>query len=274
MLKCNVMFFAAGLGTRLRPFTEVTPKPCIGLNGIALGYYLIPYLEKINISNFVVNTFHLPEQVKNLYSPISHIFNAPVNFSEEKGYIKGSAGGLKQAENFFDKTNPILVCNSDEVLFTEENDFLKKALEYHHQEKNEATLIVIKHPEAGTKFGGIWADKNGCVLGIGKEKPKGVETEAWHFIGLQILDQNILNFISGEKEENIFYDVLIHHLDKKNIKIFSIAADWYETGNFRDYKLAEENIFKNELKISYYKNHLEQLRNLQKLSGINIRNLP
>ena len=61
MNNCDVMMFAAGLGTRLRPATNRHAKPVLPLNQIALGYYALPYLDCLEIKNFVVNTFHLPE---------------------------------------------------------------------------------------------------------------------------------------------------------------------------------------------------------------------
>jgi mannose-1-phosphate guanylyltransferase len=258
MNKCNVMMFAAGLGTRLIPFTNTNPKPVLPLLQIPLGYYSLPYLEKIEVDSFVVNTFHLAEQVHQLYASI----NPAVQFSNEKDFIKGSGGGLKQAENKLNSHLPILTMNADEIFFTDESDFLKNALNTHCINKNFATLIVTEHPEAGHKFGAIWCENN-KVVHIGKDKPNET-AKPWHFIGLQFLSNEILNQIPHNQETNIFYDVLIHHLKSENIRIYSIKCDWYEVGNITDYQIAKSKISKNLKLNPIYQKQFQKLQLLPK----------
>ncbi|MBC7458039.1 MAG: mannose-1-phosphate guanyltransferase [Bdellovibrionaceae bacterium] len=269
MPKCSVMLFAAGLGTRLRPYTNIYPKPAIPLMDIPLGYYLFPYLQKLSVDNFVVNTFHLPQKIHRLYKNI----DSNIKFSDEVDFIKGSGGGLKQAENLFGlHPKTILVCNSDEVLFTKEDSFLNNALAKHQANQAFATLVVMKHPQAGTKFGAIWTDDHGRVIHIGKESP-AVKAEAWHFIGLQFLSPKIFSMITLGVESNIFYDVLIHHLKNEVVQIYPIETDWYETGNVVDYSEAKHDIIKKLKLESQYKKQFEALNKLPKLTGPKIGDL-
>ena len=265
MNKCNVMMFAAGLGTRLKPFTNTTPKPALPLNQIPLGFYSIPYLEKIEARSFVVNTFHLPEKIHDLYQQLSF----PIQFSDEKDFIKGSGGGLKLAENKFVKNIPILAMNADEIFFTAELDFLNSALDLHKRDNNFATLIVTKHPEAGRKFGAIWCEKN-RVIHIGKDKPNET-AEPWHFIGLQFLAAELLDQIPADQEANIFYDVLIHQLNSKKIEIYPIHCDWYEVGNLTDYQIAKSEIHQKIKANPIYQDHFHKLNLLPKS---NLSDLP
>lgn len=259
MHKCNVLMFAAGLGTRLRPHTYQHPKPAIPLFRIPLGYYLIPYIQKLRIENFIVNTFHLPEQIHQLYQKL----DLSIRFSDEREFIRGSAGGLKHAEALLNKNYPILIANSDEVLFAEKEDFLTKALEQHENQKALATLIVMEHPEAGKKFGGIWTKKNSNqVIHIGKDCSEQ-HVKAWHFVGLQFVSGEILNFIADDSEKNIFYDLMVHYLKTKKVEIFPVSIDWYETGNIQDYLKAKEEISeKIDKKNSIYLSHFENLKKL------------
>lgn len=258
MNKCNVMIFAAGLGTRLKPFTNITPKPALPLNQIPLGFYSLPYLEKIDARSFVVNTFHLSEKIHELY----HQLSFPIQFSDENNFIKGSGGGLKFAESKFDKSYPILAMNADEIFFTAETDFLNKTLNHHLTNNNFSTLIVTKHPEAGHKFGAIWCDGN-KVIHIGKDKPNET-AEPWHFIGHQLLSIELLNQIPADRETNIFYDVLIHQLNSKKVEIYPIECDWYEVGNLTDYQIAKSEINKKIKSNPIYQNHFHKLNLLPK----------
>ena len=260
MSACDLMIFAAGLGTRLRPATLENPKPAIPLLGIPLGYYVLPYLENLNVKNLVVNTFHLPEKIHTLYEKID-LFN--FHFSDEKEFIKDSGGGLKQAEQFFSKSVPILALNADEVFFIKDSCFLQKALDFHIKEKNYATLVVMEHPEAGKKFGGIWCDGS-RVKDIGKDPEQTkIQTglKPWHYIGLQILSAEVLQAIPENQAANIFYDVLVHQLQNKKVQIFSIHCDWYEVGSKQDYletKIAIEN--KLNQKEEMYLSHFQKLK--------------
>lgn len=291
MNKCNILMFAAGLGTRLRPATLKHPKPAIPLNKIPLGYYALPYLEKIKAQKFVINTFHLPEQIhqlylatqSQLYSPAyspaeSFEKNDSINskkfseiiFSDETDFIKGSGGGLKQAEKYFDLNLPILTMNADEIFFTPETDFIKNALAQHQMQNAMATLIVTEHPEAGHTFGAIWCEPNPessttsiKVIHIGKNKPTPT-AKPWHFIGLQILSPKVLVDVLKNTESNIFYDVLIHQLQMNKIQIYPIKCDWYEVGNLEDYKKAKSEINQKLKTDLIYQTHYQKLNQFKK----------
>lgn len=257
----NVLLFAAGLGTRLRPATLDNPKPVIPLFGIPMGYYLLPYLAEMPINKFVVNTFHLPEKIHDCYNKLRH----GIEFSDERDFIKGSGGGLKQAENMLGHELPILTGNADEVFFTADSQFLKRALEKHQAEKALATLIVMNHSEAGKKFGGIWTETHSStkVVSIGKDAPTD-QSRAWHFIGLQILSPEVFSMIESNKEQNIFYDVLIHRLPTHKVQIFPIEMDWYELGNLHDYQEAKNAIAAEKENNPIYKKHFTKLNALPK----------
>lgn len=255
----NALLFAAGLGARLRPATLENPKPVIPLFGIPMGYYLLPYIFELSVQNFVVNTFHLPEKIHECYGKLRH----SILFSDEKDFIKGSGGGLKQAEKILANNNPILAGNADEVFFAKDSKFLQRALEKHNREKALATLIVMPHPEAGKKFGGIWTESESSekVTAIGKEAPAS-QAKAWHFIGLQILSPEIFSMIDTGKEQNIFYDVLIHRLATHKVQIFSVDMDWYELGNLQDYQAAKKVIAEKKLTDPVYQKHFTKLNAL------------
>ncbi|MFZ3231809.1 MAG: sugar phosphate nucleotidyltransferase [Pseudobdellovibrio sp.] len=235
----NLFFLAAGLGTRFQPLTLKMPKPAIPFLNVPLGYYNFRFLSGLNkkIHSFVINTHYLPKQIENLYSKQKFLDQPPI-FSNELDSILGTAGGLKKAQPLFIPNEPIIMMNADEILFTKNEDFLSAALTQHKNNNSLATLVVMKHPEAGKKFGGIWC-KDTSVKHIGK-LDINPDLVPWHYVGIIILSWNVLNFIEADKEQNIFYDILINHLDK--IEIFPIVADWFETGNQIDFLKATETV--------------------------------
>ncbi|AGH94371.1 sugar phosphate nucleotidyltransferase [Pseudobdellovibrio exovorus] len=242
----NALFLAAGLGTRLRPLTLKYPKPCVPFLNIPLGLYQFRFLNSLksesSLQNLVVNTFHLPQKIHALYQNQPY-FNG-IQFSDEHPLILGSAGGLKKASRLFSDDETILLSNADEVFFTEDHDFLSKAYQQHTKNKNLATLIVMKHPEAGKKFGAIWCE-GASVRHIGKDRPTDTSLQPWHYIGMLFLNRRALNWISESQESNIFYDILIQHLGSERVEAFELSCNWYETGNAFDFFEATKTVLQN-----------------------------
>ncbi len=229
----NVMLLAAGLGTRFKPVTFKYPKPAIPFLNVPMGLYQFQYLKYLEISKLVVNTFHIPEKIEELYKNQPY-YTKEVFFSHETGQILGGAGGLKKAYPLMKKNEPILLMNADEVYFTQQKDFLKKALERHLLNKNLSTVVVTAHPEAGKKFGALWADENHSVQDISKSA-QHANLKPWHCIGPIFLSPEVLELIPDGVESNIFYDVLLKKLNTNKVEVYPIEARWYETGNPKDF---------------------------------------
>lgn len=238
----NVFILAAGLGTRLRPLTGKFPKPCVPFLNVPLGYYQFRFLQNLNISCCVANAFHLPDQVTKLYQHQPFLKTRFLISNEADAKILGSAGGLKKASQSFKPGEPILMMNADEVFFTQNPEFIQDLLKQHNANKNLATLVVMKHPEAGQKFGAIWCNEKNKVKTImaAKTAPdqKPTPMTPWHYIGVMLLDPKVLSLIPEGTETNIFYDILIQQLDKNSVEVFKLDCVWYETGNSADYLLA------------------------------------
>jgi mannose-1-phosphate guanylyltransferase len=239
----NVMLLAAGLGTRFKPVTFKYPKPAIPFLNVPMGLYQFQYLKHLEISKLVVNTYHIPEKIEHLYKSQPY-YKKEVFFSHETEKILGGAGGLKKAYPLMKKGEPILLMNADEVYFTQEKDFLKKALQRHVSNKNLSTVVVTAHPEAGKKFGALWADSKHSVKDISKSAQHG-HLKPWHCIGPIFLSPEVLDLIPEGAESNIFYDVLLKKLNTETVEVFPIEAHWYETGNPKDFFEATNDVLKN-----------------------------
>ncbi len=230
----KAMLLAAGEGTRFRPHTLRWPKPAIPLLNVPLGFYSFDYLKAAGVKSLVVNTFHLPEKIKSLYQSQSHF---PIQFSDEVGQILGSGGGLGHARSHFTQEDDFFLLNADEVLLSSDNRIFTKLMIQHKERNAFSTLLVTNHPEVGRKFGGIWVDKTGAVIGFGKARPE-MAVHGYHFLGVQALNKKVFSYIPADVESNILYDVLANAIaDKQKIAILSINVHWFETGNLNDYLL-------------------------------------
>lgn len=234
----NVMLLAAGQGTRLRPYTEVLPKPAIPFLNIPLAAYSLYFIKSLDIDKIIVNTFHLPEKIHELFENLPVSKKTQINFSDETGFIRGSGGGLKSAEKFFNSEH-ILLLNSDEVTIPVDDNAVAKAAKFHMESKSLATLLVTENSEVGSKFGGVWVDKNNNVLGFGKTPIAG-SVKGYHFIGAQFLEKKVLSYIPENVENNILYDAVTLGLKNGDkVSVFPIDCTWYETGNPQDFFAAQ-----------------------------------
>ncbi|WP_413559076.1 sugar phosphate nucleotidyltransferase [Bdellovibrio sp. HCB209] len=229
----NVMLLAAGEGTRLRPYTNQLPKPAIPFLTLPLAAHSLGFLQGLELNKLVVNTYHLPDKIHSLFQRINHGAKELI-FSDEVGEILGSGGGLSKARDHFKNGGDFIMMNADEVILPEDSEVLKKALAQHRASGALSTLLVMKHPEVGTKFGGVWTDASGNVKGFGKTKVEGTET-AWHFIGVQILSERVFNYLPKEGVSNILYDGLMAgEKNGEKVNVFPFECTWFETGNPTD----------------------------------------
>ena len=108
----KAMILAAGLGTRLKPFTNSHPKALAVVNGKTLLQRNIEYLSQFGIHDIIINLHHFSHQVKELLSNNNN-FNSNITFSDETDQLLETGGGLKKAEWFFNDGEPFLLMNVD-----------------------------------------------------------------------------------------------------------------------------------------------------------------
>lgn len=230
----NVMLLAAGEGTRLRPFTNILPKPAVPFLTVPLAAHALGFLRGVKVRNLVVNTFHLPHKIHELFHTLPHGAQS-LHFSDEHGEILGSGGGLGKARALFVGGGDFIMMNADEVILPKDSDVLQNAIQAHKASGALATLLVIDHPGVGTQFGGVWANPNNRIQGFGKTSFP-TSTKAWHFVGVQILSEKIFEYIAPTGSSNILYDAVTAGIAKgETVQVFPFEGSWFETGNIKDF---------------------------------------
>lgn len=95
----TAMIFAAGLGTRLRPFTLTAPKALFPINGKPLLQRNIEYAQSFGIQRFVINVHHFSDQILNFLKQHDN-FGAEILISDETDELLETGGGLLKAKKF------------------------------------------------------------------------------------------------------------------------------------------------------------------------------
>ena len=108
----RAMILAAGLGTRLKPFTDHHPKALAMVNGKSLLQRNVEYLMSYGITEIIVNVHHFADQIINTIQE-NKGWGANITISDETNAVLETGGGLLHAAHYFENEERFLVMNAD-----------------------------------------------------------------------------------------------------------------------------------------------------------------
>lgn len=126
----KAMIFAAGLGTRFKPFTDKHPKALAPVNGKSLLQRNIEYLQQYEITEVVVNVHHFADQLKDAIEK-NKGWGSHIIISDETNEVLETGGGLLKARPLLEGEEPFLTTNAD--ILTNLN--IHHLLTFHQQQK-------------------------------------------------------------------------------------------------------------------------------------------
>ncbi len=194
----KAMVLAGGLGTRLRPLTENTPKCLILLAGRPLLDWTLRWLRQCGVRECVINLHYYPDRVRHFVGDGSQ-YSLRVHYSYEPELL-GTAGAVKKVATFFDE--PFYVIYSDN--FTQWG-ISKLKTEY---ERQDAIATVAVHwREDVTKSGMIELEQHSNKILCLVEKPKPEKVTS-HYVsaGFFYLNPKVLDYIP----DGLFCDFGFH----------------------------------------------------------------
>jgi NDP-sugar pyrophosphorylase family protein len=234
----KAMIFAAGLGTRLRPFTNDRPKALAEINGVTMLEIVIRRLQHFGFNEILVNVHHFAEKIREFLE--ARNFGMDIQISDESQQLLDTGGGLKKASWFFDDGSPFLVHNVDTLTNVNLLDFY----EYHQQNRSLATLLVRHRP--GSRFflfdktKRLWGWQNvetGAKI-ISDNAPAELEQIA--FSCLHVIDPVIFDQM---EEDGSFSIIDVYLRLAGHYQIFGFVDDesyWMDIGTPEKLKKAEK----------------------------------
>ena len=188
------MIFAAGLGTRLRPYTDHCPKALVKVNGKSLLQRNVEYLYGHGIRDIVVNIHHFPGLMRKAIAALQYE-GLSIRISDESDALLETGGGLKKAARLF-SDEPLVVMNVDILT----NLDLAAMLLKHNSSGVLATLAVLQRPSSR----GFLLDSDMRLCGwqntatgekrMARNLPYD-QLEVWAFSGIQIVSPAFLSLI-------------------------------------------------------------------------------
>ena len=176
----RAMIVAAGLGTRLRPFTEWLPKPAVPVRGIPMIGYGLELLAAAGVTEVVINVHTLPEQ---LIDAAEH-FCPPelgMRFSHERDLLH-TGGAIRRVASFLRDSETCVILGGDMLV-----DLDLPALIHAHTSSGRAITAALADDSRIASFGSIGLDAAGRMRRIGRRFDLGGEAQRGLYTWVNVL---------------------------------------------------------------------------------------
>ena len=193
----RAMILAAGLGTRLRPLTDLCAKPALPVRGIPVIASLLELLKSHAVTQVIVNLHHRPETVRQAVDAFKPS-GIEVAFSHEHAPL-GTGGGIRKVREFLMESDPCLVVAGDMLLDLDLGDVISR-----HRTRGDLATLVLREDSRVGRFGSIGIAKGGAVRRIAKSVDLGQEYTAGIFTGVRVFSRRALESLP---EREVFEDL-------------------------------------------------------------------
>ena len=229
ILPVDAVVMAGGLGSRLRPFTNDTPKPLLKVGGKEIISYNFDRLSQFGINNQFITVNYLGEQIEEYCS----IYDKDINFSivNETEFL-GTAGALSLIDINNFENDTILLMNSDLLTNIDYEDFYKSFIE------KDADIMVASIPYQVNLPYAIFEEENRKVNSF-KEKPNYTY---YANAGLYLIKKELLKFIPQGKVYNatdLMEDVI---KSGKSLIHYPIRQYWLDIGKHEDFEKGQKDV--------------------------------
>lgn len=181
----KAMVLAAGLGTRLRPATDVVPKPLFPVLGVPAIEWVLRTLAAAGVTDAVVNVHHLPARLISAMGPAAG--GVRLSYSDEP-VVLGTGGGLSAVRDFFAGGDAFLLHNGD--VFT---DWDLAPLVAHHRASGAAATLALTDPPDMPRARLVEVDGT-RVVGI-RDRPASGSGPRYVYSGVAVLSPDLFRFL-------------------------------------------------------------------------------
>lgn len=204
------MLFAAGLGTRLKPFTETHPKALFPIGGKTLLQWQIEMLREAGITDIIINVHHFAEQIIGYLEEHAQ-FGCHIRISDERAALLDTGGGLRKAMTIVPAfgeravNEPMLLCNVDILSNITLSQFLHTA-----STDALATLVVSKREtqryllfDKRQRLKG-WTNITTNALRperLQQHPEEAADYTQWAFSGMQLVSPHMASYLDEMAQE-------------------------------------------------------------------------
>lgn len=218
-----VLLMAGGIGSRLRPLTNVFPKALIPIGEKTILEQIIDSFLEYQCENFYISVNYKSDMIKYYLNSLNNR-NYNIHFIEEKEFL-GTAGSIKLASQYIEST--FFVSNCDILI----DDDYANILDFHKESNNELT-IVAAIMQFSIPYGVLETNNEGQLIDI-NEKP-----EYYYKInsGLYILEPSVFEDIPDNRVYHITDLIKMLMKQKRKVGVFPVSKEsWKDMGNWDEF---------------------------------------
>jgi dTDP-glucose pyrophosphorylase len=223
-LENQVVFMAGGLGSRLRPMTDDTPKPLLTVGQKPLLETILETFIEHGFQHFHMSVNYKADQIIQHFGNGEH-WGVDINYLMEDDQL-GTAGALGLLPEIPDE--PIFVMNAD--VLTKVN--FRSILDFHFEQRADATMCVREY-DFQVPYGVVNIE-NDRITGI-EEKP--LQT---FFVnaGIYVVSPELLHLVA--KGERLDMPEFFHRAidDGRHAAVFPVREYWLDVGRLDDFERA------------------------------------
>lgn len=232
-MKVTGFIFAAGLGTRLYPLTADKPKALVRYRGKTLLDIVLEKMFDSGVTDVIVNIHHFPDLM--LEALRRHPHADRIRVSDERAYLRDTAGGLKFAEPLWDHSELLLIHNVDIL----SNINLKELINRHLSSNAEVTLAVrhrntqryFRFDENSGRLCGWCNRKTGETL---VTRPSGQVSEL-AFSGIHVLNTELARAIPSVEKLSVTPFYLQQSADHRILAFTHDQDEWMDVGKYEEF---------------------------------------
>ncbi len=219
----NALILAGGLGTRLRPLTDNTPKALLPIANRPFLEHQIDHLKSHGVDRVVLSLGYLPDSIRDHFGDRCEYVVEPEPL--------GTGGAIRFAGGEFDST--FLVCNGDVL-----TDLDLTALIAFHRERRARATIALTPVDDPSRYGLVLTAGDGAVTAfLEKPAPGTVDPPADINAGTYVLEPDVLDLIEPGRQVSIEHDVF-PRLVGSGLCAQASAARWRDIGTPESYLAA------------------------------------
>jgi NDP-sugar pyrophosphorylase family protein len=222
----RAVILAGGLGTRLRPYTTVIPKPLVPVGDRPVLEHIMRSLYAHGVRTVDLCVSHLGELIRLYLSQLALAKDMDLAFHWETTPL-GTAGALRDVPGLRDT---FIVMNGDILTTLSYGDLVE-----FHLEREAAMTVAVRHTRVDVDLGVVEA-RDGFVTGY-REKPS-LEYEV--SMGIYVYDERALKYLP---EGPCQFPELVLRLVAAGERVAAYRADdadWFDIGTFEEYERASQ----------------------------------
>lgn len=226
-LKTQVVIMAGGKGKRLKPYTDILPKPLIPIGEKTITEHILEHFENYGCEEFLMIVNYKKNFIKSYFAESEVQRN--LNFVEEETF-QGTGGGLFLVKDKIKDT--FFMTNCDVII---QCDY-SKLLQYHKKQKAIITIVCARK-KVVMPYGTVEVSKEGYALNF-REKPK---FEFNTSTGLYVIEPEFLNKIKPNSIIDITELIQNAIENDEKVGVYLIHEDeWMDMGQIEELEKMKE----------------------------------